>query len=127
MVHHQTVDAARRNGKSSGQFRAPNGATMNGARLIDLLVASAGTGRHAAIRVGANQLLARLARGAWRVAAAPHKGGTGGRAGGADENLHVTVHVGGRGYHLQLDARGHAWRITGPGITAVAPWSGPGA
>jgi hypothetical protein len=55
-------------------------------------------------RSTAQELRSRLRTHRWEIAAAPHAGGHGhGHGGrGPDRNLHVTIRVNGRGYHLRL-------------------------
>ena len=119
------IHAAIQNGSSSGQF-AVAGKTINVATVVEMLESGAGRTRHPAIRAGSRQLLERMACTPWRVSAGPHTGGHGGGGFKPDENMHITVSVGGRGYHIRLDKRGIPWWIVGVGIQAVAPWIGPG-
>lgn len=122
MAHHQEVHAARRNGSSNNQFVA--GRSINVDLVLDLLVGGAAVHRHPSIRRASNALIADMARGRWRVAAGPHRGGRGG-----DQTDHVTVTFGpGRSFHLRLDRRGHLFQITDPsGRSAVDPWAAPGS
>lgn len=109
MAHHQTIFRARRNGSSSGQF--VDRVSFNVDQTIDLLEASSARGRHPKVRRPANALLECMAQEQWRVTAGPHVGGR-----GDDTTRHLTIRVGPPGrpqYHVRLDARGHAFEITG--------------
>ena len=117
---------ARRNGQASGQF-AIRGQTLNVARAVELIERGAQGGRHPAIKNACKLILSRMAQSNWRVAAGPHAGGHGGGGRGPDQNMHVTLRVAGRSYHVQLDQSGHPWRVTGPDIVGPAPWNAPGS
>lgn len=52
-------------------------------------------------RAEANALLRQLASAPWRISATVHSGGKGDATRAADPNAHITVSVGGRGYHLR--------------------------
>ena len=71
--------------------------------VYDLLVAC----KHSC-RSDAANLRARMRRSTWTIAAAPHEGGHGGNGRAADRNLHVTIRINGRGYHLRLGG-GPGW------------------
>ncbi len=64
-------------------------------------------------RAEARRLLQLMQSNVWRLTAAPHEGGTGDHR-GADKNLHVTLSVGGRSYHLGCKEKPalHIVRIT---------------
>lgn len=128
MATAQTIDRARKNGRSSRQFIAVGGRSVNVDHVVDLLVSASDAG-HVGLRRAANALLEAMDHyGAWRVSAAPHVGGTGSTTRSADLNEHITVRVGNIGYHLQVTVDGHVRRITGDeNAELVPPWLPPGA
>lgn len=128
MATAQTIDRARKNGRSSGQFVAMGGRSINVDHVVDLLVSASDAG-HVGLRRAANALLEAMDNyGSWRVTAAQHTGGKGNATRGADLNEHITVSVGNVGYHLQVTVNGHLRRITGDEETElVPPWLPPGA
>lgn len=61
------------------------------------------------------ELVATLAGTPWCVTAGFHKGGIGGAAGAADQDLHITTST---GHHVKFDNKGRKLlEITGPGIS----------
>jgi RHS repeat-associated protein len=54
----------------------------------------------------AKELLKQMEEGrGWQQTAGIHQGGLGGAAGGADPRPHITVSVGGRGYHVHVGGK----------------------
>jgi hypothetical protein len=128
MATHQRVFWARYYGDARGQYVPDGGARSNVDEVVDLLAGAADGSGHQAVGRAANRIIGLMAEAPWRVTAGRHRGGIGGNARAADANLHITVQVRGRGYHLQLNASGHLWRITGDdGMELVVPWASPGA
>jgi hypothetical protein len=125
------IHKARMNGSSAGRRQyIPDGEKpVSVEEVIEWLVsASQSSSTHIGVRQAANHLLEQMADGDWRVTAARHEGGFGGNGRGADQNTHVTLSVGGRGYHLQLTVDGHLRRITGDQVTEkIGPWLAPGS
>ena len=125
------IHKARMNGSSAGRHQyIPEGENpVSVEEVIGWLVsASESSSTHIGVRQAANHLLAVMADGNWRVTAARHGGGFGGNGRNADQNTHVTLSVGGRGYHLQLTVDGHLRRITGDATTEqIGPWLAPGS
>ena len=76
--------------------------------IVDLLENAIATQRSEARR-----LLQLMQSNVWRLTAAPHEGGAGEER-GPDTNLHVTLSVGGRSYHLGCKEKPalHIVRIT---------------
>lgn len=128
MATSQTVDRARKNGDSAGQFVASGEQKVNVDHVIRLLVSATDSG-HIGVRRAANALLEAMADyGPWRVTASRHVGGIGNSARGVDQNEHITLRVGNVGYHLQVTVDGHIRRITGDNdAELVPPWLPPGA
>jgi len=128
MVSAQTIDRARKNGVSGGQFVGQGGCKINVDQVVDLLV-DAAQGGHIGLRQPANAMLADMAQfGTWRLTAARHRGGLGGGGRGRDLNDHITVNIHEEGYHLQVTLDGHIRDITGPAqAQRIPPWLPPGA
>ena len=119
------------NGSSAGRHQyVPDGENpVNIEEVMNWLVsASESASTHIGVRRAANHLLELMSTDDWRVKAARHAGGFGGNGRQADQNTHVTLSVGGRGYHLQLTPDGHLRRITGDDRTEqIGPWLAPGS
>jgi len=127
MADARTLYAARRNGHGSHQYVAPGSRPINADRVVVLLAGADHASAHVGVRRAANILLSAMATGPWRVTAGPHKGGLGGKTYSVDDNLHVTVSVKGKGYHLRLRRSHELRRVTGDdGAELVPPWIGPG-
>jgi hypothetical protein len=128
MATAQTIDRARKNGQSAGQYVAPGERGVNVDHVVDLLV-SASESRSMGLRRAANALLEAMEDyGPWRVTASRHSGGTGDAQRGVDQNDHITVRVGNVSYHLQVTVSGHLRRITGDQeAELIPPWLPPGA
>ncbi|SFW88769.1 RHS repeat-associated core domain-containing protein [Amycolatopsis australiensis] len=74
---------------------------INDKRFVGLLEKLAGQKGEAGRR--AKELLKQMREGrGWQQTAGIHQGGLGGAAGGADPRPHITVNVGGRGYHVHV-------------------------
>lgn len=98
----QSKERAVRNCNSGwqGQYQPGDGAIrvwqkLGPDHIIRLLEHAAADARPAA-----NALLRDLARLPWRIGATVHNGGRGDETRRADPRPHVTLSVGGRGYHL---------------------------
>ena len=115
---------AKQNGRSGGQYHTGKVITVR--EVVEALEKGAKPDRHPAIKKGARTLLEKMARQTWKIVAAPHKGGTGGKGRQPDKVTHVTVQLNGN-YHLRMDKRGHLFEITGPGINTIKPWIAPGS
>lgn len=115
---------AHRNGRSAGQYF--NDRPLSVKEVVKMLMRSS-RGRHTVLQLKAKAVLQRLARSPWRIAAAWHRGGTGGRQGRPDQTLHLTISAGGRRtYHLRANKRRHLFDITGPGLPAGKTYQSPG-
>lgn len=126
MATHQDIHHARVNGSAGYQYHT--GKTITVHQLVDLVIQSSKSNRHTCIRRASNFLLEKMANGKWKVKANAHKGGFGGKGKAPDNTSHITISVGGNSYHLRMDAKGHLFMITGPGIdNSTPPWIAPGS
>lgn len=94
--HERQLVIRNHRGARASQFQA-DWAKLSPGQVYDLLIVC----KHSC-RSPAAELRARMRRQGWTIAAAPHEGGKGGAGRGPDRNLHVTIRVGGRSYHLRL-------------------------
>jgi|SRR6185312_5881400 hypothetical protein len=117
MVDQQIIRAARANGSLYSNWFGETRPSVDG--VVDLLLEGSRFDRHVAIRINSNKLLAMMAGKKWLLTAGSHPSDN-------DKTNHYTVSIGGRGYHLRHDARGHLFEITGPGLLDLAPWAAPG-
>lgn len=91
----EKVIANHRGGRRH-QYQA-DWAKLTPGQVYDLIAAC----KHSC-RSEAADLRRRMRAHGWTIAAAPHEGGTGGEGREPDRNLHITMRVNGRGYHLRL-------------------------
>lgn len=117
MADHQIIHAARANGSVYGLWFGATRPSVDG--VVDLLVEGRQPNRHPAIRINSNKLLAMMAQKKWLLTAGAHQSP-------GDQTTHYTVSIGDHKYHLRLDARGHLFDISGPGLPDLAPWAAPG-
>jgi hypothetical protein len=123
---HQKIHKVRTNGSSSFQYHT--GRTITVSEVVRMLTESSRSNRHTCVRRGSKLLLDKMAEKQWRISAGAHRGGFGGKNKAPDQTTHITMNVGGSSYHLRLDAKGHLFMITGPGIeNTVMPWVAPGS
>jgi hypothetical protein len=123
MLTNETIRLAEKNGSLAANYFGP---IVTIADVVSRLADCCNPSRHAAVKYNAPVLLNRMAGSNWILAAGPHAGGFGGRHAGADQNSHITIMLGGGGYHLRLDKKGHIFSITGPGMKVFFPWASPG-
>jgi hypothetical protein len=58
-------------------------------------------------------LLSQMSTKKWCITAGVHQGGLGGNGRGADPNIHITLDVGGKGWHVQLMSNDQLLGVTG--------------
>lgn len=84
--------------------------------VVDLLDAARNVRRYDVNRdYGGGDLLRRMKEGPWCITATAHEGGKGDQDRAADPNLHITVRVAGKSYHLRCKEHPqlHIIQITG--------------
>lgn len=117
MASQQVIDAARKNGSLYQNWFGTQRPTVAG--IVDLLVEGSRYHRHVAVRMNSNKLLELMSEKQWLIQAGEHTSDK-------DGTNHYTVSLGGDGYHLRVDARGHLFEVSGARLPAFAPWAAPG-
>ncbi len=98
-AHERNLVILNHRGGRRDQYQA-EWAKLDAGRVYDLLLAC----KHSC-RSQAADLRRRLRGHTWTIVAAPHEGGKGGQGRTPDRNLHITIRVSGRGFHLRLGGR----------------------
>jgi hypothetical protein len=123
MISHVLKAEVLRNfiGKRTDQSQA-DWVKISGERLVELLEdAIARPTQNSSVMTTnfiARRLLEDMQVKEWLVTGAPHKGGKGDADRGVDWNLHITLKIGRKSYHLGCkdQPRLHIVEISGPGI-----------
>jgi hypothetical protein len=123
MISHVVKAEALRNfiGKRNNQFQS-EWVKLSADRLLDLLGEAIsrpapGLGTMSTHSI-AKRLVDEMRESSWVITASPHEGGKGDSERGVDWNLHITLKIKSKSYHLRCKAEPslHIIQITGPGI-----------